>query len=123
MGQDMMRRLAAVAASAVLLSGAAAMAGGQAFAAPAGGHPVKADHVHVVEKHDHKKADPKKAERREWDRGMDKKKDKWDHKHHCWTRWDAQSRGYAKWDEARHCWTRAYHGHLQKWDTKHHCWK
>jgi hypothetical protein len=124
MPQAMMRRFATVAASAVLLSGAAAMAGGQAFAAPAGEHPVRhaehGTHVHHAKHVHHVK---KVVERWSWDRGVDKRKDKWDARHHCWTRYDSESRSNAQWNEKRHCWTRSHHGHAQKWDAKRHCWK
>jgi hypothetical protein len=108
--QALMRRIAAVAASAALLSGVAAT-GGEAFAAAACKHPAH----HVTHQ-------PKRNARHGWDEGATKK-DRWDTKHHCRTRWDADSRSYAKWDAKHHCWTRSHRGHAQRWDMKHHCWK
>lgn len=114
MARELMRRVAAVATSVVLLSGAAAMAGGQAFAAPSGHHPAHHPVVHHM---------PKGNRDGGWDHGVDKRKDKWDSKHRCWMRYDDESRGWAKWDDRHHCWTRVHQGHNQKWDNRHHCWK
>ncbi|MFI9722391.1 hypothetical protein ACIHFE_22485 [Streptomyces sp. NPDC052396] len=110
MSRAVMRRLAAVAVSVVLVSGAAA---GAAAAAPAGHH-HPAGHVHLG-KGGHQD--------RSWDRAVDKKHDRFDKRLKCWTRWDAESRGYARWDERERCWKRNFHGRSQKWDVRHHMWK
>ncbi|MEU5429562.1 hypothetical protein AB0H73_28770 [Streptomyces olivoreticuli] len=139
MSSASMRRIAAVTASAALLSGIAAATGSAAFAAPAP-HPAPVGHAHMVpgehaegdrDKADHGRAVLGKGDHDKddhgrhlgWEKGVDKKKDRWDGKAHCWQRYDADSRTYAQWDERSHCWKRKVNGHWQKWDTAHKAWK
>ncbi|MCC2274808.1 hypothetical protein LKL35_05050 [Streptomyces sp. ET3-23] len=121
-----MRHIAAVAASAALLSGAAAAAGSAAYADAPGhqhhGAGVSAEHkeeAHVTVQgnhHDH-------GLHLGWDKGVDKKKDHFDAKHKVWQRWDGDSRSYARWDEHTRSWERTYKGHVQHWDNAHKAWK
>ncbi len=127
MSSASMRRIAAVTASAALLSGIAAATGSAAFAAPAP-HPAPAAHTQMLhgEHGEHAKGDRDKGDHGRhlgWEKGVDKKKDHWDGKAHCWQRFDADSRTYAQWDERSHCWKRKVNGHWQKWDTAHKAWK
>ncbi|MFI1182136.1 hypothetical protein ACH4UT_21650 [Streptomyces sp. NPDC020799] len=138
MSRASMRRIAAVTASAALLSGIAAAAGTAAYAgtnpqpappssAPMHGH--KGEHGKGHEQHgkgEHNKAGEhgKSAGLHlGWEKGVDKKKDHWDAKRNCWQRYDDDSHSYAQWDEKAHCWKRMVNGHWQKWDTAHKAWK
>lgn len=141
MSRASMRRIAAVTASAALLSGIAAAAGTAAYAGenpqptPAKSAPAmhghKGEHGHEHGKGDHDKgAEHGKGDRDKaaglhagWEKGVDKKKDHWDAKHKCWQRFDADSRTFAQWDEKGHCWKRMVNGHWQKWDNAHKAWK
>ncbi|MEV8477153.1 hypothetical protein [Streptomyces sp. NPDC051173] len=154
MSRASMRRIAAVTASAALLSGIAAATGTAAFAGenpqpttPASQAPAmhghkgehgKGDHGkgHEHGKGEHGKDDHGKDDHGKggehgkaagvhlgWEKGVDKKKDRWDAKANCWQRYDADSRTYAQWDERSHCWKRKVNGHWQKWDTAHKAWK
>ncbi|MGW1075010.1 hypothetical protein [Streptomyces sp. NPDC002537] len=128
------RRLAVATASAALLSGAAA--GSAAFAAPAP-NPAPGTHSHALhgdpgkhtgehDKGDHGKGDQDKGGKGKhlgWEKGVDKKQDRFDKKGGVWQRYDADSRTYAQWDEHNHCWKRKVNGHWQKWDMNHKAWK
>ncbi|MGD3105513.1 hypothetical protein [Streptomyces sp. YGL11-2] len=129
MSHEWTRRVASVTASAALLSAAAAAAGSAAFAAPAHPHGAPAAHRHTVggDQGKHKGEEVKGDHGRHlhlgWDKGVDKKHDRWDAQHKVWQRWDTDSRSYAQWDEHAHCWKRHKGGHWQRWDLKHRTWK
>ncbi|WP_438290491.1 hypothetical protein [Streptomyces sp. HUAS TT7] len=120
------RRVATVATSAALLTGAAGAAASAVSAAPQDtqvAHEYKGDGDHGKHKGEKNKGDHGLHRHLGWDVAVDKKADRWDAKHHVWLRWDAETHSYAQWDAHTHSWKRHHNGVWQRWDAKHHTWK